>query len=123
MMNRQLFEFSAAGGDTGVPANGLLCQLRWNPTVVDTGNNATMVISVLPKQNDTGDGWVIYSKTGGLNANFIDAPRQAASYSGLDASGDSGYMPIAFAGDRLRVKVGSTSNIAGRLYAWFKDYE
>lgn len=119
MMQRQLYEFSAARGDTGPPVNGFLHQLRWNPTVVDTGNNATLTISVLPREDDTGDGYVVYSRTSGLNANFTDMPRHPATYStGADASGDSGYEPYALAGERIRVKIGSTSNIAGRLYIW-----
>lgn len=123
MNTRQLFEFdgAVAAGDTGPPVNGSLMQFRWNPTVVDTGNNAILTISILPRAGDTGDGWVIYSKTSGLNANFFDAPRQAASYLGADNSGDSGFEPTEFAGDRLRVQIATTSAIAGRFYAWFKQ--
>jgi hypothetical protein len=73
-------------GDPAVPKGDRPCdkwrleQIRWQPTVLDTGNNANLTISVLPRMGDTGDGWVILSKTGGLNANFFDAPRQPSCY-------------------------------------------
>ena len=126
MISRQVMTIAVTGtgpakGDTGPAVFGELAQLRWNPSVVDTGNNAILEIAVLPKMGDTGDGFVVFNKAVGNNANWFDAPRQPATYGGLDNTTDSGFAPIVFAGDRPRYKVRSTSPIAGTLYAWFKD--
>lgn len=109
MMQRQLFEFNDTGtfGDTGPSFSGFIHQLRWNPTAGDTG--CDLQIAMLPKQGDTGDGWLIYSKTNVLGANFSEI-------------NDTGLLRTVAAGDRLRVKginqAGVATALVGRLYVW-----
>lgn len=127
---RVTFDVADTGtsGDTGPAIWGELLAVRWNPTdtgsVGDTG--ATGRLDILPREGDSGDGWTIFTKTAGLNADFVDAPRQAVSFAtGADNSGDTGWTPHVFAGDRLRFKVlnptGSTNQVTGRLYAYFRN--
>ncbi|MEY9099066.1 hypothetical protein ABIA24_001975 [Sinorhizobium fredii] len=123
MITRQIFEFNDTGraGDTGPAVFGTIRQIRWNPTTADTG--ADLQISLLPRQGDTGDGWLIYSKANVLGANFASALGQRA----VDAAGvtDTGLYPIYAAGERLRVKVinqaGVSTATTGRLYIWIES--
>lgn len=122
-MTRQIFEFNDTGtfGDTGPSMNGVIRQMRWNPTSGDTG--ADLHISLLPRQGDTGDGWLIYSKANALVSNFAHGLGQMA----VDQVGktDTGLYPIALAGDRLRPKVvnqtGASAATVGRLYIWVEN--
>lgn len=112
---------------TGVAPNGFLHMIQFNPTVGDTGVVANFMW--LPKEGDTGDGRIIYTvsgvntKMGGTG--FYDFPRNAASYAGLDNSGDSGFERWPFTGgDRLKVELTNdtgTSNHSGRFYFYFSD--
>lgn len=121
MIDRHIFRVPTNAGDTGTqgdtgpPLTGELMQLHWNPTTADTGGDLT--IAVLPREDDTGDGWNIYSKTDILGSNFTAAPMQRI----FDAAGlsDTGMTPIVFAGDRLRIKiVPAGGSPAGRLYVY-----
>lgn len=122
-MTRQIFEFDDTGtaGDTGPATNGVIRQIRWNPTSGDTG--ADLQISLLPRMGDTGDGWLIYSKANALVSNFAHGLGQMA----VDQVGktDTGLYPIALAGDRLRPKVinqtGASAATVGRLYIWVEN--
>jgi hypothetical protein len=119
MTDRVIFEFSTSSspaGDTGPNVDGAIVQVRWNPTTVDTG--ADLVLSILPREGDTGDGFVILNDNDCLGADFVRAPRQAVhdSAGAALASGDSPYV---LAGDRIRAKViPGGAACAGRLYVW-----
>lgn len=126
-MQRQLFEVSTdtgTWGDTGPHFSGVIQQIRWNPTTADTG--ADLAIALLPRQNDTGDGWLIYNDNDSLGVDFVRGLRQPQHGSdGAPDPADTGAafgVPIVAAGDRLRVKVtpGGTA-VAGRLYVWSRD--
>ena len=124
-VTRQIFEFNDTGtaGDTGPATWGAIRQIRWNPTSGDTG--ADLNISLLPRQGDTGDGWLIYSKVNALVSNFAFGLGQMA----VDHVGktDTGLYPIYAAGDRIRPKVvnqaGATTATVGRLYVWVENNE
>lgn len=111
-MQRQIFEFNDTGtaGDTGPAFSGFVHQLRWandTGTAGDTG--CDLQIALLPRMGDTGDGWLIYSKTNVMGSNFFD-------------TNDTGLTRTAAAGDRLRVKIINQAGVAtalqGRLYVW-----
>jgi len=122
-ITRQIFEFADTGtaGDTGPATNGIIRQIRWNPTTADTG--ADLQISLLPRMGDTGDGWLIYSKANVLGSNFASGLGQMA----VDHVGktDTGLYPIVAAGDRIRPKVVNQAGVAtattGRLYIWVES--
>ena len=122
-VRRQRFSFSDTGtfGDTGPPFHGSIEQLRWNPSS-DTG--AALVLSMIPKLGDTGDGWVFWNDTGKLRTDYVRAPRQSMHLS-ADATSDTGWAKVVGAGDRIRAKITvqgtSTATVAGRLYIWTKD--
>lgn len=119
-MTRQIFEFNDTGtaGDTGPASSGFIQQMRWNPTAADTG--CDLQISLLPKSGDTGDGWLIINDANVMGAQFVRVPGQRQH----DSAGvtDTGLVPIAMAGDRLRVKIVNQAGVAtatqGRLYVW-----
>lgn len=124
MMQRILFEVPTNAGDTGTqgdtgpPINGEIMQVRWNPTVADTGGDLTL--TVLPKTGDTGDGFDILADADCLGANFNRVPRQDTH----DATGvsDTGSAPIVLAGDRIRMKINPAGGSpAGRLYVYIKN--
>lgn len=118
MITRQKFEFPVGKrGDTGAPANGVLHQIRWL-LGSDTGQNVT--VSVLPKQGDTGEGYVVYSKVNGFDA--IVTP----GLFGHDTGSGSSFVQYSLASERIRVKITNdtgvaTPNASGTLYAWFKQ--
>lgn len=127
MIDRQIFEVAAGTGawvDTGISFMGEIAQLRWNPLSGDTGQNATMVISLLPRRGDTGDGFLI-ANYANLAADFTRAPRQYThDLTGASDVTDTGTpaapAPYAAAGDRLRVVVAG-GPVSGRLYIWSKN--
>lgn len=127
MMNRHIFSVSTdtgTWGDTGPGFFGAIQQMRWNPDSMDTG--ADLVVMVLPKEGDTGDGWVVYNDNDCLGTNFVKALRQPQHGSdGAADPADTGAafgVPIVGAGDRIRVKVipGGAGG-TGRLYIWTGD--
>ena len=103
--------------DTGVPASvvkgdtgiffGKISQVRVVPSVADTGGD--LDIGVYPT-SDTGDGFLIYSRTDCLGSAFTFVPRQPTHDLGgaVDAQ-DTGTpvspAPIVGHGDALHVKV------------------
>lgn len=120
-MQRQVFEVSTDTGrwkHVGQPISGGLVQVRWVPDTADTG--ADLKLTMLPRTQDTGDGWAFYNDNDCLGTQFTKVPGQAIHHSdGLDTGADDNAA-IAFAGDRLQVEVtpGGTA-VAGRLYTWF----
>ena len=127
MMQRQIFEIdtdTGTQGDTGPSFFGEIAQMRWNPTTGDTGGD--LLVALLPKQGDTGDGWEFYNDNDVLGTNFVRAPRQPQHGSdGAADPADTGAafgVPIVGAGDRLRVKViPGGAAVVGRLYIWIKN--
>jgi hypothetical protein len=127
-MQRSYFPVVVTGGvayaANTVPINGEVKQFRWHHAT-DTGQVATIEVAVLPDQSDTGLGWQIYARASANVATpFVVAPRQPAHDAlGLDTGVDE-YVPIAMAGDRLRVKVTPADTgvvIDGKLYIWSSD--
>lgn len=126
-MHRQLFEIdtdTGTQGDTGPPFHGLVYQMRWQPTTADTG--ADLQIALLPRKDDTGDGWLFVNETDVLGTDFVRAPRQPQHGSdGAVDPADTGAafgVPVVGAGDRLRVKViPGGAALVGRLYVWTGD--
>lgn len=117
----------AAGGDTGPSFHGEVSQVRWIPDTDDTGQSGTLSLSLLmEKEGDTGLGFVVYSEASlNLGTDVLRYPRQPVVFStGAGNSGDTGYVPVIAAGERLRGKVtpGDTGMvIAGRLIVWTRD--
>jgi hypothetical protein len=121
MISRQIYNISTSSSavtDTGPSTNGALLQMRWNPTTVDTGGD--LVLTVMPKGGDTGDGWEVFNDNDCLGANFVRAPRQQMhDEAGLS---DTGVAPILLAGDRIQVKIiPGGAAVAGRLYLYFLE--
>lgn len=123
MMNRQLFEVdtdTGTWGDTGPPVFGELVQVHWNPTTADTG--ADLKLAWLPKAGDTGDGFEFFNDNDCLGTNFQRVPVQANHHSDGFDTGAAQESPVAFAGERLRVKViPGGAALVGRLYVTFKS--
>jgi len=123
MMHRQLFEVSTdtgTWGDTGPPFTGEIKQVRWNPTTGDTGGD--LKLALLPRQDDTGDGFEFFNDNDCLGTNFQRVPVQPRHHADGADTGAADESLIAGAGDRLRVKVipGGLA-VAGRLYVWIGD--
>ena len=124
-MSRQIYQFDAGDSgsrtDTGPAFWGEVAQLHWNPVQADTG--ADLVLTLIPKLGDTGDGFDVYNETDALSANLTRVPRQAGhDINGTDTGVDA-YFPIVAAGDHLRAKLvpGDTGSVQGTLYVWIKD--
>lgn len=128
-MQRQIFQINTdtgTQGDTGPVISGEIAQVRWSPTVVDTG--ADLLMALLPRTGDTGDGFVFVNDNDCLGADFVRVPRQPThDLSGAADVTDTGTpaapAPIVGAGgDRIRVKVTpGGAACAGRLYVWVRD--
>ena len=127
MMNRQIFEVdtdTGTWGDTGPPFFGEVKQMRWNPTTADTGGD--LKVALLPREDDTGDGFEFFNDNDCLGTNFQRVPMQPMHGSdGAADPADTGAawgVPVAGAGDRLRVKViPGGAAVVGRLYVWTGD--
>lgn len=129
-MPRQRFDINVSGGvaytDTGPHVSGALLQMRWvHPA--DTGQVATLQISALPDESDTGIGWLVYSSVAAnMATQFTKAPRQPTHDLSGDVDGDTGTpaspSPYVFAGERLKVTVTPADTgvvlSGGRLYLW-----
>ena len=129
-MNRSYFPVTVSGG-TAYAANtppifGEVKQFRWHHAA-DTGQIATIELTVLPDQSDTGLGWQIYNRASGNVATpFVIAPRQPTH----DVNGDIDQTdtgtpaepePVTLAGDRIRIKVTPADTgvvIDGKGYLW-----
>jgi len=88
MLSRQIFKINTdtgTWGDTGPAFSGAILQMRWNPTVPDTGGD--LEIALLPTEGDTGEGFVWYSDNDCLGADFVKVPRQPQH--GSDGAVDS----------------------------------
>jgi hypothetical protein len=130
MITRQRFDVNVSGGvafqDTGPPVNGELMQMRWWHAA-DTGQVATLQVSVLPVTDDTGVGWLIYdAAAANLATQFVRATRQAVSFTtGASNSGDTGWAPVVLASERLKIRVAPADTgvvlTGGRLYVWVKN--
>ena len=104
-------------GDTGQPFMGSIAQMRWAPQTGDTGGD--LLIALLPKAGDTGEGFVFFNDNDCLGAGFNKVPLQPGHASdGFDTGVDQ-YHPIVGAGDRLRIKVTpGGAAVIGTLYVW-----
>jgi hypothetical protein len=130
MITRQRFDVNVSGGvtfqDTGPHMMGEIQQLRWWHST-DTGQVATLQVSVLPDTLDTGVGWLIYdAAAANLATQFVRATRQAVSFvTGAGNASDTGYVPVVLAGDRLKIRVAPADTgvvlTGGRLYIWIKS--
>lgn len=137
---------SAASGDTGPAFFGELLQMRWLPTVGDSG--AGLLVSLIdaprppaPKRgpsgtpDDTGTGsigvpntgWLFYNREDGLGAaSYTRAPRLPVSdLDGFDTGAATVHrsVPIVSAGQCLRVKSVPAGNgaVAGDILFWIKN--
>ena len=102
MIQRTQFKVAT---DTGTweavsgPIMGRVRQVLWAPSEGDTGDD--LELTLLPDENDTGDGWTFLTHTN-LDAAFFDTG-----------------VNIYAAGDRIRAKVTPAGlSVAGRLYVW-----
>jgi hypothetical protein len=119
-MQRLKFDISgttAAFTDTGPGVNGAILQMRWYPTVVDTGGD--LRVDLLVDERDTGKSIVVYNDNDCLGAAFTRVPTQPQNHPDGADTGASSDVPFVAAGERLRVTItpGGTS-IAGQLYVW-----
>jgi hypothetical protein len=130
MIERIALKIAAAdattpSGDTGRGVMGELLQLRWVPTVVETGASLSLV-QVNRNSGDTAGSSPILTIEDLGSSNRQWCPRQPQH--GVDGNpdpSDTGAafgVPWVFGGDRLRVKVvpAGVGVIAGTLYAWIK---
>ena len=127
-MKRVVFRNS----DTGTslrqsgPLTGKIAQLIVAPgSAADSG--ADISVTVLPSQDDTGHGYLIYSKANSGAVHRIEFPRGAVSVgtTGADNSGDTGYTEYCLAGDRVQVGVvqsgAVTAAFSGTVYLYLDD--
>ena len=132
-MMRQRFGFSVSGGtvitDTGPTMFGEIAQMRWYHGA-DTGQPGTLEVAAVLDPADTGQDWVIYSAAvANFGAPFTKALRQPQHGSdGAADPADTGAqfgVPIALAGERLRVKITPTDTGVvisnGKLYVWTRE--
>lgn len=123
MIHRHIFEVNTdtgTWGDTGKVFTGEVMQMHWNPDTADTGGDLSLAL--LPKENDTGDGFIFYNDNDCLGANFVKVPLQPGHASDGTDTGVDEYFPVVSAGDRLRVKVTpGGAAVVGRLYVWTRQ--
>ena len=133
-MPRQRFDINVSGGvaseKIGPPIKGALLQMRWHHPA-DTGQVATLQISALPDENDTGIGWLVYNgPSTNMATQFTKAPRQpthdlAGDIDGSDTGTPASPSPYVFDGEHLKVKVTPVDTgvvlTGGRLYLWTYD--
>lgn len=108
-MQRINFKFNDTGtAEYKHSANGSIVQVRWSPTSTDTG--ADFVMSVLPSQADTGEGFDVFS---------VNGSAQFTKYGGVQ---DTGNDPVVVAGDDIRVRSfgAATNTLVGSFYVWVK---
>lgn len=122
-MHRQRFAIdtdTGTQGDTGVPVFGAIKQIRWSPSTGDTG--ADLRLDLLPRAEDTGDGFAFYNNSDCLGSAFTHAPRQPGVSADGNDTGVDEYFPVVGAGDRIRVKVTpGGAAVVGTLYVWYKN--
>lgn len=129
-MPRNFFPVAVSGGTaysaTTPPIHGDIRQMRWSHAT-DTGQIATMTLSLLPDADDTGIGFQIYN-SGSVNqaTQFTKAPRQPTH----DLNGDADVTdtgtpadpsPYFCAGDHVKLVVTPADTgvvIDGKFYLW-----
>ena len=121
--SRQIFEINTDTGSqkvTGPSFTGAIMQMRWSPTTADTG--ADLLVSLLPRAADSGDGFLFYNDNDCLGSGFTRVPLQPAhSSDGFDTGVDQ-YHPIVAAGDRLQVEViPGGAAVVGSLFIWVNE--
>lgn len=110
---------SAASGDSG-QLYGCIQQMRWIPTVGDTGADLSVTICPIAAGGDTAGAITVIDDNDCMGSAFTRVPLQpASSFEGADTGVDMSY-PFVGAGDRLRVKTQPAGNaaLAGTLYVW-----
>ena len=120
-MQRQIFSVDTDTGrwsQAGPAISGGLVQMRWVPSTADTG--ADLKLTLLPRADDSGDGWAFFDDNDCLGVQFTKVPIQAIHQSdGLDTGADNSSA-VAFCGDRLQVEVTpGGAAVVGNLYVWF----
>ena len=109
-------------GDTGPSFFGAVQQIRWSPSTGDTGGD--LRLDLLPRADDTGDGFAFYDNADCLGSAFTQYPRQPTHDPDGNADlHDTGTpirpVPVVGAGDRIRMKVTpGGSSVVGTLYIW-----
>lgn len=108
------------------PLTGKIAQLIVAPgSAADSG--ADISVTVLPSQDDTGHGYLIYSRANSGGVARVEFPRGPVSVgaTGADNSGDTGYTEYCLAGDRVQVGViqsgGVATAFAGTIYLYLDD--
>lgn len=105
-MNRSPFPVSVSGGTAyseSVRVDGPIHQLRWH-AAADTGQIASIDLTILPDTVDTGPGWSFYARAAAnVATQFVAVPTQEIHDAA--AASDTGYAPIVAAGDRIRLTV------------------
>src|SRR5262245_3951051 len=89
--------------DTGPPVFGRFCQLMWQVTQADTG--CDLQLFAQPREADTGDGFLLFSRTDFLGADRQRNPMKLASHDdGYDTGRVIETQPV-LAGERVRVRI------------------
>ena len=128
MAEHQRHRFALSQSDGASASNtarftGELVQFRWYPTVADTGQVATIALSVLPSQDDTGVGWQFYAEDGmELGVGATRYPRVLTTDTGGEVSALT-EEPVFGNNDRLKAEVipaDTGVTVDGALYAWVR---
>ena len=125
MTDRHYFPVTVSGGvryrqTTPIRGGEQLNQLRWYHSA-DTGQVATLELSVLPDNSDTGPGFQVYNRASiDLGTAFLAAPRQSPQQSDGTDTGFSDSVPFVATGElQLTVTPADTGVVIdGRCYVW-----
>jgi hypothetical protein len=115
--------------DTGVAGvftgylSGALEMIRWVPTT-DTGGS--ILISIVPNENDTGSGYVVWNDTGKASDQYTVFPRAKPNLSGGSeiSQSDTGVSAEKYVGVGDLVKVVITPGgltVTGTLWVYWND--
>lgn len=124
-MQRTRFPVAVSGGTryretTPIMGGEPLHQVRWHHAA-DTGQVATIELSVLPDGDDTGPGFQVYNRAAiNLATQFLAAPRQSPQQSDGTDTGFSDSVPFVGTGQlQLTVTPADTGVVLnGTCYVW-----
>lgn len=110
---------SVPAGDSGV-LYGSIQQMRWVPTLGDTGADLNVTLCPLASGGDTAGGITVYDDNDCLGTAFTRVPVQPAQTADGFDTGVDGYCLFVGARDRIRAKVspGGNAAVSGDLYIW-----
>lgn len=123
-MQRQRFTFATDTGTESLvagPINGSIEQIGWQPSDSDTGSSLLELI-LCPTAQDTGGGFVVFSKAGLADAFLNSLVNTAVDKDASDTGVTGTEGQYVGAGDHLVARVTPHgASLAGELLVWIDN--